>query len=139
MVLLGLITVVLLILCFFQRKNIKILFQQIQLNIPSHPSLPVIGHFHKFFRLSSEGKRSTHSGVFVIIYSLLLEAFAVTNEFSSSFPEVSKLWQFHHLNICVNSLETIEKVLMSKICLQRPLLLLKFFDVNEGLLSSRCK
>lgn len=62
-----------------------------------------------------------------------------TNEFSSEFPEISKLWQFHHLNIIVNSPALIEKVLMSKCCLQRPLLLLKFFDINEGLLSSRCE
>ena len=63
----------------------------------------------------------------------------ITNEFSSNFPEMSKLWQFHHVNICVNSPALIEKVLMSKSCLQRPLLLLKFFDVDDGLLSSRCE
>jgi hypothetical protein len=69
----------------------------------------------------------------------LLEAFNVTNEFSANFPAMSKLWQFHHVNICINSPELIEKVLMSKSCLQRPLLLLKFFDIDEGLLSSGCK
>lgn len=56
-----------------------------------------------------------------------------------AFPQISKLWQFHHLNIFVNHPDLVEKVLMSKSCLQRPLLLLQFFDVDEGLLSSRCK
>lgn len=61
----------------------------------------------------------------------ITEAFMETNKFSSSFPSISKLWQFHHLSVCVNSPELIEKVLMSKSCLQRPLFLLKLFDVNE--------
>ena len=122
------------------RQFVVSLFKQISLDIPSFKSYPIFGHFWSFQGLKSQGTwKFTNFYLSDDLIAIFLDAFLETNKFSSDFPEISKLWQFHHLNIFVNSPKLIERVLLSKACLQRPLLLLKFFDVNEGLLSSRCK
>lgn len=48
--------VVLSYLIYNNRKFLQTLCKQVVLNIPSARSLPIIGHFHKFYRLSPEGK-----------------------------------------------------------------------------------
>lgn len=59
MVLFGAVALVLCFLTYVYRRNIKTLVRQIILKVPSHPSFPIIGHFHKFFGLSSAGKNNS--------------------------------------------------------------------------------
>lgn len=141
MMLTALIVLILSSYIYFKRKVLETLLRQILIDVPSCKSYPVIGHYHRFHGLSSEGEIGSVFRLRPVRInpSLFSDAFIETNKFSSNFPKLSKLWQFHHVNIFVNSPDLIEKVLTSKNCLQRPLLLLKFFDINEGLLSSRCE
>lgn len=135
----ALIVLILSSYIYIKRKVLETLLRQVLLDVPSSKSYPVIGHYHRFHGLSSEGETCSVFRLVGINPSLISDAFIETNKFSSNFPKLSKLWQFHHVNIFVNSPDLVEKVLTSKNCLQRPLLLLKFFDINEGLLSSRCE
>jgi len=53
------------------------------------------------------------------------------------FPHLVKIWFFHILGILVNSPELIQKVFNSDICMEKPYIAYKLFNLDNGLLSSR--
>lgn len=53
------------------------------------------------------------------------------------YPNLVKIWFFHILGILVNSPELIQKVFNSEVCMEKPYIAYRLFNLDNGLLSSR--
>lgn len=53
------------------------------------------------------------------------------------YPGLVKIWFLHILGILVTSPEIIQKIFNSEICMEKPYIAYKLFNLDNGLLSSR--
>lgn len=56
MILVALVIFAICCLVFDKEKDLRTLWRQIRLDIPTHKSFPIIGHYNKFHGLNTEGK-----------------------------------------------------------------------------------
>ncbi|CRL05090.1 CLUMA_CG018234, isoform A [Clunio marinus] len=101
------------IMCFM--KN----YRKIQLDIPAPNALPIIGHAHLMIGLNNE------------------EQLKLITELCFLYPNLVKVWFLHIMGIIVNSPELIQKVFNSDVCMEKPYIAYKLFNLDNGLLSSR--
>jgi hypothetical protein len=65
------------------------------------------------------------------------EVFQAMDKFSSR--DIVRLRLLHKLVVFVNNPQLVHKVLASDVCLEKPQLIYKLLNINDGLLASQCK
>lgn len=101
------------IMCFARN------YRKIMLNIPAPEALPIIGHAHLMIGLNNE------------------EQLKLITELCYLYPNLVKIWFFHIMGIIVNSPELIQKVFNAEVCMEKPYIAYKLFNLDNGLLSAR--
>jgi cytochrome P450 family 4 len=66
-----------------------------------------------------------------------VEQLQVITQLCHMYPKLVKIWFLHIMGIVVNSPELIQKVFNSDICMEKPYVAYKLFNLDNGLLSSR--
>lgn len=69
--------------------------------------------------------------------SIFSEQLKLITELCFLYPNLVKIWFFHILGIIVNSPELIQKVFNSEVCMEKPYIAYKLFNLDNGLLSAR--
>lgn len=87
----------------------------------------------RFFYMP-RSKSESYSGEFLISF---VEQLKMITELCFLYPNLVKIWFLHIMGIIVNSPELIQKVFNSDICMEKPYLAYKLFNLDNGLLSSR--
>lgn len=66
-----------------------------------------------------------------------VEQLKMITELCFMYPNLVKVWFLHIMGIIVNSPELIQKVFNSDVCMEKPYIAYKLFNLDNGLLSSR--
>jgi cytochrome P450 family 4 len=102
---------------YFEHKK----FYKFSENIPSAKNYGLLGHGPHFLGKSEEGR-------FQLLHELCLK-----------FDHLIKLWLGPAiLWVLVNDPKTIQKVLLSQVCLEKPFFY-KFLRLDSGLISAKCE
>lgn len=67
----------------------------------------------------------------------LKEQLQVITQLCHMYPKLVKIWFLHIMGIVVNSPELIQKVFNSDVCMEKPYVAYKLFNLDNGLLSAR--
>ncbi|KAG5671001.1 hypothetical protein PVAND_001226 [Polypedilum vanderplanki] len=94
-------------------------YRKIMLDIPAPRVLPIIGHAHLMIGLNNE------------------EQLKLITELCFLYPNLVKIWFFHIMGILVSNPDLIQKVFNSEICMEKPYIAYKLFNLDNGLLSAR--
>lgn len=73
----------------------------------------------------------------ISVFLCLAEQLKMITELCFEYPGLVKIWFLHIMAIVVNSPEMIQKVFNSDICMEKPYIAYKLFNLDNGLLSSR--
>ncbi|XP_070502163.1 cytochrome P450 4c21-like [Chironomus tepperi] len=94
-------------------------YPKYKLDIPSPPSLPIIGHLHKVIGLDTE------------------QQLKLAQQYSSNTNKMMKFWFFNVLAIAPSTPELFQKILSAEECMEKPFIAYRLLTLNNGLLASR--
>lgn len=76
--------------------------------------------------------------LFLFVYFFfIVEQLQIITTLCHMYPKYVKIWFFHILAVIVNSPEMIQKVFNSDVCMEKPYIAYRLFNLDNGLLSSR--